>query len=236
MKEKHKYHIADIANLIIFYTIFTCFVVALILGVVDFAKGNIEIHKVLFRVSFVFLMTVPYLIKKIFKVTFSRVTSSVFYVYMFVSAFLGNVLEFYNKIAAWDMIIHFLMGAVLAVLSIYILNYTIYKKDKSRHNLFFTFLFMLLFALGASVLWEVWEFVGDLLFNLGTQRYMENGIIYVGQKALMDTMLDLCMDLLGAISGILFTYILVQLNGRFLKTFVIKKLRKSEQEVEDLDE
>lgn len=236
MKEKHKYHIEDIANLIIFYSVFACFVVAFVMGVVKFAEGNLELHKLIFRASFVLLMMVPFAIKKIFKVTFSRVTSSVYYVFMFISAFLGSVLEFYNKFPAWDMIIHFLMGAVLAVLSIYILNYTVYKKDKSRHNLFFTFLFMLLFSLGISALWEIWEFCGDLLFNIGAQRYIENGITYIGQKALMDTMLDLCMDLLGAISGILFTYILVQIRPRFLKTFVIKKLRKSEQEVEDLDE
>ena len=237
MKEKHKYHISDIVNIILFYCVFTCFVVSLILGVVDTIRGNLEVHKLCFRISFVILVCLPYIIKKIFKVSFSRVVSIVFYLYMFLAAFLGNVLELYRKIYEWDMIIHFLMGAVLAVLSIYLLNLTIYKKDVSRHNLFFTFIFMIAFALGISVLWELFEFTGDLLFNLGAQRYVDySGTLLIGREAIFDTMMDFVMDFSGAIVGVIFTAIMIKYNKRFLKTFVIKKLKKSEKEVEDIEE
>lgn len=237
MKEKNKYHIADITNIIIFYSVFICLFVASIIGIVKCAEGSLAVHNAIFRVLFVLLMSLPYLIKKLFKITFSRVVSIVYYIYIFLSAFLGNVLEFYIKIPEWDMFIHFLMGAILSVLSIYILNYTIYKKDKNRHNITFTFLFMLMFAMGIGALWELYEFTGDLLFNIGAQRYLDvtTGTLLIGQKALLDTMLDLFMDFLGAISGILFTLILIKTNKRFLKTFVITKL-KTNSEVEEIEE
>ena len=85
-------------------------------------------------------------------------------------------------------------------------------------------MFMILFAIGVGALWEIVEFVGDSWFNVGYQRYITyEGIILIGREAIMDTMIDLCMNLLGAISGVLFVYIVLQLNGRFLKTFNIKK-------------
>lgn len=237
MKEKFKYHIADIANLIIFYSVFMCFFVALIIGIVNFAKGELALSKLLFRVAFVFLMFVPFAIKKIFKITFSRVASSTFYLYMFFAAFIGNVLEVYATFAPWDMIIHFLMGAVLAVLSIYLLNLTVYKKDRSKHNLAFTLIFMVLFAMAISALWEIWEFCGDLIFGLNSQRFMAaNGTALIGQQALLDTMLDLCMDFLGALTGVLFTLLMIQIYPKFLKTFTVTKLRNKEQEVEDIEE
>lgn len=237
MKEKSKYHIYDIVNIIVFYCVFLTFFISLIIGIVGLIRGQVSATRVIYMAALTIAMSIPYLIKKIFKITFSRIVSIVFYVYMFLAGFLGVVLELYRKVAGWDMIIHFVMGAVLAVLSIYILNYTIYKKDKSRHNLFFTFLFMIIFAMGIGAIWEIIEFIGDGLFNMGYQRYITyEGIVLYGRGALMDTMLDLCMDFLGAISGVLFVYIILQLNGRFLKTFNIKKLKYKEQEVEDIEE
>ena len=237
MKEKHKYHIADVVNIILFYCVFICLAVSIIIGIVHFAEGNLHISRLIYRFVLTALMCVPYIIKKAFKITFSRVVSSVYYGYMYLSGFLGVVLEFYRTYVWWDMFIHFLMGAILAVLSIYILNLTIYKKNTSKHNLFITFLFMLLFAMGISAMWEIVEFVGDLIFDLGFQRYITyEGVTLIGKEALFDTMIDLTMDFLGAVVGIIFTFVMIKINKRFLKTFNIKKLRSAEQEVEDIEE
>ena len=236
MKERNKYHIADIINLVVFYTIFLCFFIFLIIGVVDFFGGNLVLSKLLFRTSFVLLMCLPYIIKKIFKITFSRVVSIVFYLYMFLSAFLGNVLELYNTNPAWDMVIHFLMGLVISMASIYILNFTVYKKDKSRHNLFFTFLFMILFSMGISALWEIWEFSGDFIFGLNSQRYMAESLVpFIGQNALLDTMQDLIFDFLGSILGVVVISIILKFDKKILKRFTIKKL-KHKEEIEDIEE
>ncbi len=237
MKEKSKYHFWDIVNLVIFYSVFLCFLVSLILGIKDFAMGNTPFKDLLYRISLLFLVCVPYLIKKIFKVTFSRVVGIVYYIYMFLAGFLGTGLRLYSKLECWDIIIHFLMGMSLSVLSIYILNLTIYKKDKSRHNLFFTYLFMICFALAVGVVWEMLEFACDLIFDTGFQRYVTySGTVLVGQEALVDTMLDLIMDFAGAITGVIFTAIMIKVDKNFLKSFHVKKLRSNEQEVEDIEE
>lgn len=235
MKEKSKYHVSDIINLIVFYCVFICFLVAFVYRTIDLIKGEVEIHRYIFIIAFIFLMCLPYLIKKIFKLAFSKITTTIFYIYMFLAAFLGNVLRLYDTTTSWDMVIHFLMGFVLAVFSLYILNYTIYKKDKSRHNMFFTCLFMILFAMGISALWEIWEFMGDLLFGLNSQRFLDQNMVpLVGQQAVMDTMMDLCMDFLGAILAVIFVLTISKFSKGFLKSFKIKKIKN--KDIEDIEE
>lgn len=237
MKEKNKYHFWDIINLVIFYSIFLCFLVTLILGIKDFIAGNIPFKDLLYRISLIILLCFPYAVKKTFNISFSRVVGIVYYIYMFLAGFLGVGLRFYSRFEEWDIIIHFLMGACLSVLSIYILNLTIYKKDRSKHNKFFTFMFMISFALACGVVWEFLEFGCDLIFNTGFQRYVTyEGITLVGQRALMDTMIDLLMNFAGAIGGVIFTSIAIKTDKKFLKSFYIKKLKNTEQEIENIEE
>ena len=232
MKEIHKYHIWDIINIAIFYTIFVTFLVSCVMGVVKFSNGQLTIDRVIYRFALTILMCLPYAIKKIFNVSFSRLVSSLFYLYMFFAGFLGGIINFYTKLFWWDILIHFIMGLVISVLSIYILNLTVYKKDRAKHNLFFTFLFMICFAMAIGALWEIWEFAGDVLFSLNSQNHMGA----VGLSALKDTMIDLCVDFAGAICGVIFTAIAIKIDKKFLKTFYIKKLKNKEQEVESIEE
>lgn len=236
MKERSKYHVADILNLIVFYCVFLSFVVAAVFGIVEFINGTLVMSQAIFRVLFIPLICLPYVLKKIFKVTFSKFASITFYLFMFLSAFLGTCVGLYSTVPAWDVFIHFLMGCLLAVYSIYVLNYTIYKKDKSRHNLFFTFLFMLLFAMAICAMWEIYEFAGDVIFGLNSQRYATvDGVKLIGQEALLDTMIDICIGFAGAIVGMIFVAIMRKVNKRFLKGFTITKL-KHKEEVENIEE
>ena len=232
MREKHRYHMWDIINIAIFYTIFITFLVSCIIGVVDFTNGKLTIDRVLYRFALTILMCTPFAIKRIFKISFSRLVSTIFYLYMFFAGFLGGIINFYTRLFWWDILIHFIMGLVVSILSIYILNSTVYRKDRAKHNLFFTFLFMIVFAMAIGVIWEIWEYAGDIFFKLNSQNYVGK----VGIVALRDTMTDLIMDLLGAVCGVIFTSIVLKIDKKFLKSFYIKKLKNQEQEVESIEE
>lgn len=235
MKEKNKYHFWDIINLAIFYSVFICFLVSLILGIIDFAGGDIPLKDLLYRISLLLLICVPYIIKKLFKISFSRVVGISYYIYMFLAGFLGVGLRFYSLYEVWDVIVHLLMGVGVSLLGGYVLNLTIYRKDKNRHNLLFTFIFMICFTLAIGALWEMLEFACDLIFDTSFQRYQTySGIALVGQQAVLDTMIDLIMDFLGSIVGVAVVFVGTKCDKNFLKSFHIKKLKKSEKEVEDI--
>lgn len=236
MKEKNKYHIWDIINLTVFYSVFICFLVSVILGIKDFIQGSLPWVPMLQRILLLALMCLPFLIKTIFKISFSKVVTIVYYIFMFISGFLGIALSFYGKIKWWDMLAHFLMGACVAVFSIYILNFTIYRKDRSKHNLFFTAVFMISFSLAIGAMWEIWEFLVDAMLGTNCQRYMVGSEMLVGQTALLDTMMDIIIDLAGAVVGVIFVFIAQKIDKNFLKSFYIKKLKRAETEVEYIEE
>ena len=237
MKEKHKYHIRDYLNIVIFCCVFLCFAVASIIGIVGVCKGELQANKLVYRLLLTLVMCLPYVLKKIFRFKISTLATSIIYFYIFLAGFLGVVLEFYSRLAWWDIVIHFLMGLLLAVFSIYILNVTVYKKDTSKHNLIFTGLFMIMFALAVGAVWEICEFAVDGIFNTSFQRYITyGGIMLNGRSALYDTMLDILMDFAGAIAGVSIVVLIQSYYSQFLKTFKIKKLKKLEEEIEGIEE
>ena len=64
----------------------------------------------------------------------------------------------------------------------------------------FAALFTLCFALTLDVLWEIYEFTVDALFQTNMQKYaLEGGEALTGQAALQDTMGDLIVDFIGAL-------------------------------------
>lgn len=237
MKSKHKYFFWDIVNLAVFYSVFICFFVSSIITIIDYVSGRAGLNMLIYSLFFNIALCLPFFIKKIFKVTFSPVVSIVFYLYMFVAAFLGVELHFYSKIAMWDILVHFLMGMLLSVLSIYILNVTVYKKDIGRHNMVLTAIFMISISVTAGVLWEIGEFVVDIIFDSGFQRYVTyGGTLLVGQAALIDTMVDLMIDFAGALVGIVFVLIALKVDKNFLKTFRVKKTKREYAQIEEIEE
>ena len=64
----------------------------------------------------------------------------------------------------------------------------------------FVALFTFCFALALDVLWEIYEFTVDALFQTKMQKYaLEGGEALAGQAALQDTMGDLIVDFIGAL-------------------------------------
>jgi len=237
MKEKHKYHFHDYLNIVLFYSVFISFFVASIMGLVALIKGELPTNKFIYRVLLTFVVCLPYIIKKIFRFKISTLVTSMIYVYIFLAGFLGVVLEFYSTLLWWDVVIHFLMGLMLSVFSIYILNATIYKKDISKHNMFFTGLFMIIFAVAVCAMWEMGEYLVDGILKTSFQRYETyGGIGYFGRMALEDTMIDLLMGFAGAIAGVCIIILIQSYYGALLKTFKIKKLKKREEDVECIEE
>ncbi|MDQ0200323.1 membrane-spanning protein [Neobacillus ginsengisoli] len=103
-----------------------------------------------------------------------------YYFTLVYSAILGSIANFYYRFTWWDTSLHAYKGMYMAFVSIAIYKHLIpnnIQKDISRP---FIFLFVLSFPVMVSVLWEIYEFIGDQTFT----HIMQEG----GNK---DTMIDL---------------------------------------------
>ena len=118
-----------------------------------------------------------------------------FYLFIFCSTYLGSIGDFYLMYKWWDSTIHFYKGIYMACVGITLYKLMIpqqVRKDVSRWILS---VFILSLSVLASVLWEIYEFIGDLTFT----HIMQLG----GNK---DTMYDLLCGFFGGLLIAIYAY------------------------------
>ncbi|MBM7691090.1 hypothetical protein JOC77_000495 [Peribacillus deserti] len=112
-----------------------------------------------------------------------------YYVFIFCSTFLGSIAKFYVHVPWWDTSLHLYKGIFMGIIAITLIKVLIPKPALEMTSRFLIFLFVLSLALVASVLWEIYEFFGDLYYTETMQRG--------GNK---DTMYDLLSGFAGALA------------------------------------
>ncbi|OGQ63966.1 MAG: hypothetical protein A2V21_303445 [Deltaproteobacteria bacterium GWC2_55_46] len=143
----------------------------------------------LFSVLIVFsvaLSMIPSLLERSYRVTLPFELDLLITLSIFLNTFMGEWLNFYQRVWLYDKALHVYGSAVVGLLAfvvVYSLNYT----RKVRLSLPFIGLFTVTFAMAMGGIWEIGEFTVDTLFGKMTQ----NG--------LGDTMWDLINDLIGGI-------------------------------------
>ncbi len=151
----------------------------------------------------VVLVIAPGLIDKKLKLELPSFLYIVYFIFIFAAIFLGSGLGFYSKVPRWDDVLHSLSGALLAVLGFAIVM--LYnKRSKNLQGTVsagFMAVFAFCFALAVGAIWEIYEYTGDGLMGMSMQRFLaEDGSGLIGRAALYDTMKDIIVDTLSALT------------------------------------
>ena len=148
-------------------------------------------------------------------------------VFVYAAIILGEVHGYYTRYWWWDVALHtasgFLLG-LLALLLVYVLNQ---KRDiRLSMQPGFVALFSFMFAMGIGALWEIFEFTMDNAFGLNMQK-----------SGLRDTMWDLIVDAVGALSISLlgYSYLRTVGTGSFVERWVQSFIRSNPQLFRDGD-
>ncbi|OGP15647.1 MAG: hypothetical protein A2052_07225 [Deltaproteobacteria bacterium GWA2_54_12] len=151
----------------------------------------VELYKgdYLFSILLVFsviLSLIPSLVERSYRVTLPFELDLLITLSIFLNTFMGEGMNFYQKVRLYDKALHIYGSAVVGLLAfvvVYTLNYT----RKVRLSLPFIGFFTITFAIAMGAVWEIMEFAVDSLFGKTTQ----NG--------LADTMWDLVNDFVGGV-------------------------------------
>lgn len=143
--------------------------------------------------------------------------------FLFATLFLGEVLDFYERLWWWDIALHGLSALGFGFTG-FLFVFILFEGDRYAAPAWAMGLLAFCFAVTIGVIWEVFEFSMDQAFGMNMQK-----------TGLMDTMGDLIVDVIGAgiagITGALYLRRLalgsvaalfdefVQLNRRFFKNF-----------------
>ena len=124
-----------------------------------------------------------------------KIPNSVFLlfdIYLLVAGLLGAALNGYNTFSWLDIVVHFIMGYLMAALGLFILCRS--KQNTKMHYLLVAF-FCLCFSLFIEAIWEVCEWIVDNIAGQSAQGVPVGGL---GAPLVTDTMEDICCNLGGA--------------------------------------
>ncbi|BDR58471.1 hypothetical protein [Xylocopilactobacillus apicola] len=148
--------------------------------------------------SVVVLVFAPFLIENIFHFYFPSQLIVLYDIFLIASIILGTGFGFYG-VPLWDKYLHVFAGFVMSALGLSILL-NIFSDEFVKQHYWLIGCYSSSFAALLSILWEIYEYLGDLFLKLNMQRYQSSGgIPYIGNAALNDTMGDLIADVIGAL-------------------------------------
>ena len=151
----------------------------------------------------IFAMNLPSFINRKFNVTIPNNTIIAYLIFLYAAIVLGEVRSFYYRFEHWDTILHAFSAGMLGSLGFDIVNVLNKTADEEELKLspFFVALFSFCFAVSIGVLWEIYEFSFDGILHLNMQKFrLEDGSNLIGREALRDTMDDLIIDCVGALT------------------------------------
>jgi hypothetical protein len=144
--------------------------------------------------------------------------------FAFASLFLGEVRGYYTRFWWWDIVLHTTSGLLLGIVG-FLLVHVLNEIERIGMQLKpgFVAFFAFLFSVGLGALWEIFEFSMDTLFGTNMQKPMLND-----PSGLLDTMVDLIVDTVGALVISAFGYYHLKLVGstsfleRWIEHFIVK--------------
>ena len=181
------------------------------------------------QVLLMFLCTyVPGFIERTGKVSVPNVMSITFLCFCIAHFIVGEVGGVYATSKVFDSVLHTLSGSMLAILGFSIIRLLInYDKKNIKLNPMLVSVFVVCFSVTVGVAWEVVEFFADAITGSNMQRYSDSVTRedFFGRKALFDTMKDLILDAIGAITVAIISYIDLKSkkSNPSIKWFIEKK-------------
>ncbi len=139
------------------------------------------------------LALIPAIIEVIFRCRINNVIFIAIEIYLIFAGLIGSVLNVYYLVSWYDIVIHILMGYIVAICGIFVISRL---GNYNKMNIFLVAIFCVCFSLAIEVIWEIFEWGADNLFN---QTMQGEKLPSYNQPLVWDTMIDLVCNTSGAI-------------------------------------
>lgn len=161
--------------------------------------------------------------------------SNTLYLILLLTTFLsvggGFIFRFYIIFNYYDTVIHFLNGGIIVIIAFAVLKY--FARDDNKHTASLIIVAVLV-SISLGTIWEIYEFAVDSIVDGSNMQRFRNvhdaEELWEGQKALMDTMVDLIVDTLGAILAGFILYIDKKNGRKFINKISFEHIENNELE------
>ena len=174
---------------------------------------------VLFTSSFTFILTfLPAILQRNYQLYLPAELEIIVVFFVYAALFLGEIRGFYTRYWWWDLFLHTTSGIVLGFIGFFIL-YVLYDEEKVKASPVIIAMFSFCFAVALGTLWEIFEFTMDSFWGVNMQK-----------SGLVDTMSDLIVDAIGALTTAILGYFYIKTGKTNLLGILITHfIRKNPQ-------
>jgi hypothetical protein len=229
MDNKKKIKIFERIVINVIRTMAIGFITFAIIGLIKNFNNNPDKRYIAFLVQGGWLFLATYIdlfFRRILHLKMSVFFELIFLFFMSACSLLGEICEFYVYVSWWDDLLHTFSGAFVSLIGFsFIMYLNENQKISVNLNKGFVLLFSFLLTMTIASMWEIIEYMCDLIFKTNMQTYMNDITkeLYVGQNALHDTMGDIIEGMAGSLIMLIVEYLDLKKNdGRILETFNFK--------------
>ena len=129
-----------------------------------------QYNNALLCVLALFLFTIPTIISEKFKIGIPSLLESIIYMFIFSSAILGEINNFYGIIPGWDTMLHTLNGFICAGIGFSLVDLLNQNSERISLSPIYVALVGFCFSMTIGVLWEFYEFASDRVFLTDMQK------------------------------------------------------------------
>ena len=216
------------------------FLAGIILNVVLRANGALPDaefrHRLLYALLF-FLVSAAILAgEAILRIRFPLVLELMLLVFVFACLMGGTVFGLYAHIPVWDKILHTASGVLFSAVGLS-LAHAMTKGLSGMRRIVVCLLIAAFFSLSVGYLWEIYEFSYDSLVSGGNLQRWQAGILTQlpdgsvavtdARAALLDTMYDLIVNLIGTVLFLAVMFFILRARAEILDAFAVERDRKA---------
>ncbi len=130
--------------------------------------GNIS--NVLMCILALMLFTLPTIISEKFKIGIPSLLEGIIYLFIYSTAILGEINNFYGRIPFWDTILHTLNGFLCAGIGFSLVDLLNQNSKRIKLSPLYIAIVAFCFSMTIGILWEFFEFSADYLTKTDMQK------------------------------------------------------------------
>jgi len=172
---------------------------------------------------------IPTYINKRFRISVPDLLLRIYIGFVTCALLLGEIGQFFVYVKWWDSALHLFSGSMIGVVGFSLVN-ILNNSDDLEFKLSpgFVALFVFCFSLAVGVIWEIVEYTIDGFANSNMQRFKDSitGELWLGRKALRDTMKDFILNTIGATITSVLGYIDLKRRAGIFKKLALRKVAR----------
>lgn len=240
----------NLACLIVWIVTMLGLIGGVIMNVVLYKNGSLAWEDFVHRTSYslISLVGLPavYLVEWIFRIRFPLFLELSVNIFVFAASTLATVYNFYDLFEVWDKVLHTGSGFLFAAVGLSLSHLVFADKLSGWRKVLAFCLLAFLISLAVGYVWEIYEFTADTITGSDLQPWdvsivedLGNGTYIVNDKrgeGLIDTMLDMTVNLIGAVVMLIPVIIISAKKKNVLDYFKIEILPRRKKKAQETEQ